>query len=136
VDDLRRVNLGAGWVLKHITDRTVYLVKEDVVYRSLTGRDGYVLVRGEPGATREQMLEHAQREAEETDAKLGLMLGERLLPANFKIKERAKKYKDGDLLVSTPGAKVVSVSRHREIQAMLRHAFATPEDPQRKIYRP
>lgn len=128
--------LGAGWELKHVTARTAYLVKEDYLYREITGRDGYILARIEPGGSREQLLNDAMAIAEENDARLGLMLGEKLLPADFKIKERAKKYSPEDIVVSAGGSKVVSLEQHRQIQAMLARKFGTPEDPQVKLYRP
>lgn len=131
------VNIGKGWKLVHLTGRTCYFVKEDVGYRKVfNGRDGYVLVRGEPGCSRDDLYLRAMKEAQEADAYVGLKLGEELLPPNWKFEERAKKYKEGSLLVSTGGATVVSVEKHRQIQAMLRPVFETPEDPQRKIYRP
>jgi hypothetical protein len=133
---MSRVYLGAGWELRHVTDRTAYLVKESHIYRDLTDRDGYVLARIEPGGTRKQLLEDAMNIAAENDARLGLMLGEKLLPSSFKAQERAKKYNPDDIVVSAGGSKVVSLEQHRFIQAMLARPFGTPEDPQVKLYRP
>jgi hypothetical protein len=125
-----------GWVCRHITDRTIYLVKEDAVYRDLLGRDGYVLHRVEPGVSRETMVDQAYAIAEENDARLGLRIGERMLPANFKAEQRAAKYAEGSVVVSVDGERIFSLPEYRAWQAAFRPVFATPEDPQLKVYRP
>lgn len=126
----------AGWVVRHKSERTVYLVKEDWAYREALGRDGFVLTRKEPGATDEDLMNDALIMCEVNDERIGLMLGEKLLPPEWKAQERAKKYQDGDLLVSAGTSKVVPLREYRRMQAVLAGVFATPEDPQIKIYRP
>lgn len=133
---MNKVYLGAGWELRHETERTVYLVKEDYAYRQLDGRDGYVLARIEPGGSKHQLLDDAMNIAAENDARLGLKLAGKLLPPLFVAQERAKKYNPEDIVVSTGGSKVVSLEQYRTIQAMLARPFGTPEDPQVRIYRP
>jgi hypothetical protein len=74
------VTLGAGWQLTHLTDRVVVLKKEDWAYRKLTERDGYVKVRGEPGMSRNDLIEKARLMAQKNDEKLGEMLAQQLTP--------------------------------------------------------
>jgi hypothetical protein len=102
-----RVRVAAGWDLHHITDRTVELRKEDAVYRRLTGRDGYVLVRVEPQMTRDEALAEAVKIAERNDAELGLRVARQLMPS------------------------AVSLARYKRRQRHLAHVFGTPEDESR-----
>jgi hypothetical protein len=99
-----RAYLGNGWTMRHLTDRTIGLVKPSVAYRRVTNRDGWVFVRGEPGIAREVLIEKALRAAQREDAKLAEILGKQLAPDRRAF--------DGTLQRITP-------------------AFETPEDPAR-----
>jgi len=62
--------IGNGWTVWHETERTLELRKESHEYRRLTGRDGFVLVRGEPGIPKHILYERAMKDAERVDAQL------------------------------------------------------------------
>jgi hypothetical protein len=126
----------AGWECRHITERTIFLVKDDVAYRKYTGWPGFVLHRVEPGTPHEDMVDQAYAIAERNDAELGLRLGEELLPVDFKIRERAAKHGSDAVVVSVGGQRIFSLPEYRAWQAAFRPVFATPEDPQIKVYRP
>lgn len=76
------VVLGAGWELTHATDRVLELRKPCPMYRRLTGRDGYVRLRAEPGADRQQLINQAMELAKRNDAALGDIVTTQLLPRN------------------------------------------------------
>jgi hypothetical protein len=98
--------VGGGWAITHLTDRTVELRKDDHAYRRLTGRDGYVRVRAEPGMDRTQMLAKAMQTANETDTALAFRVANDLIP-------RGK-----------------ALSEYRAKQRQLAGGFATPEEPE------
>lgn len=98
------VHLGAGWHLHHMTDRVIELRKDDVLYRRLLGRDGYVRLRAEPGMDRKELLEKAVQMAKDTDAALSERIAKDLGLRN--------------------------VARYQQRQRELATAFATPEDPE------
>lgn len=105
------VVLGAGWELTHATDRVVKLEKPCPIYRRLTGRDGYVKVRGEPGMDRQQLINDAMEMAKRIDAQLGDIVAKQLLPRNV---------------------------RHFQLQQRgLASTFGVPgEEPEQRVYRP
>lgn len=130
-----RVNVGANWQIRHLTDRVVELVKDDVAYRQLTGRDGYVRIRIEPQESRSHALDRAIRMAEQNDALLGLKLGERLLPATFAQEERVRTGKTG-IVISMGGSVALPLEQYRKQQRRLARAFATKDqEPERRRYR-
>lgn len=98
------LHLGAGWHLHHMTDRCIELRKDDVLYRRLLGRDGYVRLRAEPGMDRKELLEKAVQMAKDTDAALSERIAKDLGLRN--------------------------VDRYQHRQRELAQAFATPEDPE------
>lgn len=98
------VHLGAGWRLTHLTDRCIELRKDDAAYRRLTGRDGYVRVRAEPGMDRYALIERGREVAQRQDADLA---------------ERVAK----QLLIRNP-------QPYLERQRQLAGAFGTPQDPE------
>ena len=131
-----RVPPRGGWICRHLADRAILLIKDDVAYRKYTGWPGYVLHRVEPGTPREVLVDQAFAIAEANDAELGLRLGAELLPADFKIRERAAKYGSDSVVVSVDGQRIFSLPEYRAWQAAFRPVFGTPEDPQIKVYRP
>lgn len=96
--------IGNGWWLFHVTDRSVELRKNDATYRRLTGRDGYVRVRGEPGMDRQELINRAVDMAKECDASLAELVAAELMPRN--------------------------VGQYQIRQRELSTAFGTPEDPE------
>lgn len=105
------VVLGAGWELTHVTDRVVRLQKPCPIYRRLTGRDGYVKVRGEPGMDRQQLIHKAIETAKRNDAQLSDMVARQILPSN--------------------------VRRYQMQQRGLASTFGIPgEEPEQRVYRP
>lgn len=100
-----RQYLENGWYIKHITDRTVLLVKEHYGYRYFTERDGYVFVRGEPEMSRREIVDKALVLARRNDEKLAMMIGKQLVPTKFQLAAYIGK------------------------QVQMKQVFATPEDP-------
>jgi hypothetical protein len=98
------VIIGGGWRLVHVTDRVIELRKDDVAYRRLLGRDGYVRVRAEPGMDRNAMIEKARKLAQENDQRLADLAGRQII--------------------------LRSTGRYQRQQQRLAPAFATPEDPE------
>lgn len=72
--------IGNGWMVWHQTERTLELRKESAEYRRLTGRDGFVLVRGEPGIPKHVLYQQAEEKAIELDAELARRIALELLP--------------------------------------------------------
>ena len=105
------VVLGAGWELTHATDRVLELRKACPVYRRLTGRDGYVRLRAEPGMDRQQLLNDAMDQAKRNDAAMSDLVVRQILPS--------------------------SVKRYQMQQRSLASTFAIPgEEPEQKVYAP
>jgi hypothetical protein len=96
--------IGNGWWLFHVTDRSVELRKQDATYRRLTGRDGYVRVRSEPGMDRQLLIDKAVQMAKESDAKIAELVAADLMPRN--------------------------VGHYQIRQRELATVFGTPEDPE------
>lgn len=82
-----RQTIGNGWHITHLTDRTVQLEKESADYRRLTGRDGFVFVRGEPGIPRSILIDHATEQAVALDAELARRIAAGLLPTQAQMLE-------------------------------------------------
>ena len=73
-------SIGNGWTVFHQTDRTLELRKDSAEYRRLTGRDGFVLVRGEPGMPKHLLMQQATEKAIELDAELARRIALELIP--------------------------------------------------------
>jgi len=101
-----KAHVGGAWHIRHLTDRVVELVKDDLAYRRLTGRDGFVRVRAEPGMDRQQMLDKAIRIATENDVAISFRVAHDLIPS-----ARATR-------------------TYREQVKKLAPTFATPEEPE------
>lgn len=98
------MHLGAGWKLAHLTDRSILLTKDDVGYRRVVGRDGYVLLRLEPGMNRADAIDRAVDLARKNDAALAEIVAKQIVPKNVgPYQRRQRRFANG--------------------------AFATPEDP-------
>ena len=100
------MNIGAGWVIHHLTDRVVELRKPDYLYERFTGRPGFVRVRVDPTMTRQDAMNRAIDLAAKNDAALALRATERLLPSAH------------------------ALARYTGQQARLKQAFATDQDPE------
>lgn len=72
--------IGNGWQVFHETERTLELRKDSADYRRLTGRDGFVLVRGEPGMPKHLLIQQATEKAIELDAELAKRIALELIP--------------------------------------------------------
>jgi hypothetical protein len=72
--------IGNGWEIWHQTERTLELRKDSADYRRLTGRDGFVLVRGEPGMPKHLLFQQAEEKAIELDAELARRIALELIP--------------------------------------------------------
>jgi hypothetical protein len=72
--------VGGGWVITHLTDRVVILRKDDVAYRRLTGDDGIVVCRSQPGMDRQEMISQAVKQARKSDAELANKAASDVLP--------------------------------------------------------
>lgn len=105
------MNIGNGWRIVHKTDRTVELRKDDATYRRLVRRDGYVLVRVEPGTSEQAMMQEAIARAQESDAAIAEIVAQRIMPRH--------------------------VTRFHDQQRQLARAFGIPgQEPSEKVYRP
>ena len=87
------MNIGNGWTVWHLTDRTLELRKDSAEYRRLTGRDGFVLVRGEPGIPKHILFQQATEQAIELDKKLAERIALELLPTRQALHDYAIKAK-------------------------------------------
>lgn len=97
-----RQYVGAGWYIHHLSDRSIELRKDDVTYRRLTGRDGFVRVRGEPGLSRERLLANAAKLAMRNDDEAARLIAAQITPRN--------------------------VTQYHALQRRFAPAFGTPED--------
>lgn len=107
-----RTGVGNGWTIVYLTDRVVELRKEDHTYRSMTGRDGYVRVRAEPGMDRTQLIEKAVEQANRTDEALTMRIAKRLMPSGK------------------------ALETYRKQQQQLATTFATTDETNGKEYKP
>jgi hypothetical protein len=83
--------IGNGWTVWHETERTLELRKDSYEYRRYTGgRDGFVLVRGEPGIPRHVLYDRAMKDAQKTDEMLAERLASDLLPTRQALATYAK----------------------------------------------
>ena len=98
-----RAYVGGGWHISHLSDRCVHLTKDDQTYRRLTGADGFVRCRAEPGMDRALMIQKALDEARKSDNELSLKVAADVLPHTREYRETLRK---------------------------LAPAFATPEEPE------
>lgn len=73
-------SIGNGWQVWHETERTLELRKDSADYRRLTGRDGFVLVRGEPGIPKHILYQEATEKAIALDDELARRIASELLP--------------------------------------------------------
>lgn len=105
------VVLGAGWQLVHLTDRVIELRKDDAIYRRMTGRDGYVRMRAEPGMDRQGLLNKAVEMAKTNDARVSDFVARDILPS--------------------------TVTRYQMRQRTLATTFGVPgEEPEARVFRP
>ena len=98
--------VAAGWTIHHLSDRVIELRKDSYEYRRLTGRDGFVRVRAEPGMKRTDMVERAIKQAIACDTELAFRIANDIIPTAAS----AQKYVD-------------------TVRALAKR-FATPEDPE------
>jgi hypothetical protein len=75
-----RPYVGGGWHIVHLSDRVVELRKDSYAYRRLTGADGFVRCRGEPGLDRDQLLHRAVQQAHKSDEALAHILAADVMP--------------------------------------------------------
>lgn len=101
-----RAEVGGGWSIHHITDRTVELRKPSYEYRRFTGFDGVVVVRAEPGMDRAAVLNKAIEMAKQNDADLAVRITRRLVPSLQALADYTGK------------------------RVRVTQAFKTPEDPE------
>ena len=80
------------------------------------------------------MLGRAKHMGKMNDAKLGLMLGKKLLRVDFLQKERAAK--GVQVVVPVGSHKVVNLDEYKRIQKLLAGVFATDQEPEQRLYRP
>ncbi len=104
--------IGNGWTVFHLTDRTLELRKESAEYRRLTGADGFVLVRGEPGIPRHVLFEQAEEKARELDAELARRIAAELLPTPQALGVYAGKVKQYVPVMNT-GQEMAAIGRKR-----------------------
>lgn len=77
---------GAGWWIRHYTERELILIKEDYLYRKMTGQDGYVKVAIQPGLSRDELFKEAERKCLENDMKVMQFVARDVLPDIRKYK--------------------------------------------------
>lgn len=99
-----RVHVGNGWSIVHLTDRVIELTKDDYVYRRITGADGFVRVRAEPGFNRNDLVNRAIQQTQRCDEDLSYRLA-------------------ADVFPSARGS-----AQYRDKLRALRAKFETPED--------
>ena len=100
-----RQYVGAGWYVWHRTERTIELRKTDPVYWRLTGADGFVRHRIEPGLVdTDALIDGAIKKAIELDEQVSYRVAEQLIP------------------------KASAVQAYRMRAHRYRKAFGTPED--------
>ena len=100
------MRLAGGWQIHHLSDRVVELRKDSYEYRRLTGRDGFVRARCEPGMDRSTLIDRALQQAVKSDEALALRVAKEMMPKA----DALAKYK-------------------RQISGMA-GAFGTPEEPE------
>jgi hypothetical protein len=98
------VHLGGGWHLVHLTDRSIELRKDDVMYRRIVQRDGYVRLRAEPGMDRNGLINTAVELAKRNDERLAEMVAKQIVPRRL--------------------------GGYQMRQGRLAPAFGTPQDPE------
>jgi hypothetical protein len=83
--------VGGGWVITHLTDRVCEMRNESWAYRRLTGQDGLVRVRVEPGCDRSWMIEKGVAKARESDEKLAQLMAKDVMPSVARFRETSKR---------------------------------------------
>jgi hypothetical protein len=78
-----RAYFGGGWYVSHLTDRVVEIRKESAIYRQLTGRDGFVRVRAEPGMSRADLIDTAIALAVTNDEMITTLAAKRIFPKHL-----------------------------------------------------
>ncbi len=97
-----RQEVGNGWCVHHLTERVVKLVKDDYAYRRITGSNGYVIVRGEPGLSREHLVMRAVELAKQNDNELVNRVGKQLIPSQYALAEYHGKQASWEPVWCTP----------------------------------
>lgn len=116
------------WRIEHATDRVIYMVKDDIAYGQFTDRPyGYVYVRIDPETGADHAMGVAESLAQANDAQLGLRIAETLMPVEWKIKERAKKYGSESLVIPVGSSRSVPIAEYREFQRRMAPVFATKD---------
>ncbi len=106
------MNIGNGWTVVHLTDRTLELRKDSAEYRRLTGRDGFVLVRGEPGIPKHILFQQAEEQAIALDAELARRIALELLPTRQALSTYGVKVKQYVPVMNT-GEEMATLGRKR-----------------------
>jgi hypothetical protein len=102
-----KLSIGSGWEIVHLTDRVVEIRKDDWAYRRITGRPGFVRVRGEPGMDRQELTNLALETARKNDEELAKRVAKQLMPT------------------------ARSLAKYKKEQATYGPIFRTPEEPER-----
>jgi hypothetical protein len=97
-----RKYLGGGWYVWHQTDRNIELRKDDVIYRKLTGKDGYVKMGAEPGMSREQLEERALTRAIQNDEKAAMLVAQEIIPRASQLQTYEMKAHQLNKVFKTP----------------------------------
>lgn len=79
-----RAYIGAGWYVAHKTDRVLELHKDSAIYRQLTGRDGVVRVRVEPGMSQAELFDAAEKMAIKNDEMITTLAAKRIFPKHLR----------------------------------------------------
>lgn len=105
-------SIGNGWTIYHVTDRTLELRKESAEYRRLTGKDGFVLVRGEPGIPKHILFQQAEEKAIELDAELARRIAAELIPTRPALGIYGEKIRQWGQVMNT-GEEIAYIGRKR-----------------------
>ncbi len=93
--------IGNGWNVWHETERTLELRKDSADYRRLTGRDGFVLVRGEPGIPKHILYQEATEKAIALDDELARRIASELLPTRQALVTYGEKIRQWGQVMNT-----------------------------------
>lgn len=86
-----RAQVGGGWAITHLTDRVVELTNDSWAYRRLTGKDGVVRSRCEPGMDRSFLIDRAIQQARRSDETLAQLLGAEIMPSFVRFNQYSKR---------------------------------------------
>lgn len=107
-----KAHVGSGWAIVHLTDRVVELRKDDHAYRKLTGRDGFVRCRAEPGMDRQMIINRAIKQALRSDAELAHRLAADVIPTARGVRQYQDKLRRLAVKFATPeDQEVIGVRR-------------------------